>query len=330
MSTLVIDHPHLTLAMEGGALRLRAQGPTQGSIPLALVDRVVLQGSIDLNTRVLGQLAQAGVATLLLTGRQSRRVAIVLGPPHNDAAVRVAQAQKVQDAAFCTSWSQRLVLAKIHTQRRFLAHVMTTRPDCRKTLTDACTALDGLTHTLREEDSLGVSRLRGMEGAASAAYFQAFMTVFPGALGFTGRNRRPPRDPVNACLSLGYTLLHFEAVACAYGAGLDPFVGFYHRLAFGRESLACDLIEPLRAHVDSWVWGLFRERTLRSEHFVVDKGACLLGKQGRALFYSAFDGFIRSPRRQLRKHCAWLARTFRALGTGLFDPNLGEEPDGED
>ncbi|MDA8192310.1 MAG: CRISPR-associated endonuclease Cas1 [Gammaproteobacteria bacterium] len=330
MSTLVVDHPHITLAAEGGALRILEHGQTQTTIPLALVDRVVLQGSIDLNTRVLGQLAQTGIATLLLSGRQSRRVAIVLGPPHNDAAVRVAQAHKVRDAAFCAAWSRRLVVAKVRAQRRGLLSLMRARPDCRKALSDGHAVLENLTRTLQAEDSIDVSRLRGVEGAASAAYFRALTNVFPGALGFTGRNRRPPRDPVNACLSLAYTLLHFEAVACAYGAGLDPFIGFYHRPAFGRESLACDLIEPLRGRVDSWVLGLFRDRTLRAEHFVVDKGACLLGKQGRAHFYSAFEGFLRSPRRQLRKHCAWLAGTFRALGDGVFDENFDEGLDGED
>jgi hypothetical protein len=72
-----------------------------------------------------------------------------------------------------------------------------------------------------------------------------------GTLIFGGRNRRPPRDPANAVLSLGYTLLHFEAVRACYGAGLDPMIGFFHNLDFGRESLACDLVEPLRPRLDA-------------------------------------------------------------------------------
>lgn len=101
--------------------------------------------------------------------------------------------------------------------------------------------------------------------------------MLPPALGFTGRNRRPPRDPANACLSLGYTLLHAEAVTAAQAAGLDPLLGFYHRPAFGRESLASDLIEPLRAEVDAWVAALFRDRALREDHFTRPEspgGAC--------------------------------------------------------
>ena len=67
----------------------------------------------------------------------------------------------------------------------------------------------------------------GLEGAA-AAYFRALAAAFPPALGFEGRNRRPPRDPVNACLSLGYTLLHGDAVREAAVQGFDPMIGVLH------------------------------------------------------------------------------------------------------
>ena len=81
-----------------------------------------------------------------------------------------------------------------------------------------------------------IASLRGLEGAAAASYFEALSEILPERLHFSGRNRQPPRDPVNALLSLTYTLLHAEAVLALYGAGLDPYVGFYHALDFGRES----------------------------------------------------------------------------------------------
>jgi CRISPR-associated protein Cas1 len=163
------------------------------------------------------------------------------------------------------------------------------------------------------EGSAGLNTVRGLEGAAAAAYFAALATVFPPALNFTGRNRRPPRDPVNACLSLGYTLLHFEAVRACHGAGLDPLLGFFHDPAYGRESLACDLIEPLRPRLDAWVWGLFRNRLLRAEQFVTDKGACLLNKSGRQVFYASYEVFVPKLRRYLRQQAYRLARELPAL-----------------
>ena len=118
-----------------------------------------------------------------------------------------------------------------------------------------------------------------MEGAAQAAYFRAYCSLFAEALAFNGRNRRPPRDPVNACLSLGYTLVHFEAARAAYAAGLDPFLGFFHEIAFGRESLACDLMEPVRPLVDAWLWEMFRSR-IASRAFQPGQGSMPARKDG--------------------------------------------------
>ena len=89
-----------------------------------------------------------------------------------------------------------------------------------------------------------------------------------------------------AVLSLGYTLLHTEAVLALYGAGLDPYISFFHALDFGRESLACDVVEPLRVAVDQLVFRLFRSGDLRPEDFSQADGACLLGKAGRCRFYA--------------------------------------------
>ena len=148
----------------------------------------------------------------------------------------------------------------------------------------------------------------GLFAAGAAAYFGAFARLFPESLGCTGRNRRPPRDPVNAALSLGYTLLHNEAVRAAHRAGLDPLLGFFHEPALGRESLACDLMEPLRPRLDRWVWWLFRERVVREHHFVADKGAVLLNKDGRRAYFAGFEPPARRFRRYLRIQAYRLAR----------------------
>ena len=168
---------------------------------------------------------------------------------------------------------------------------------------------DGCRGGVQADDAdLSLPRLNGIEGAAAAAYFAAFTQVFPPSLGFTGRNRRPPRDPVNAALSLAYTLLHFEAVQACWMNGLDPYVGFYHEPAHRRESLAADLIEPLRVHIDRWVWRLFADRDLRVEDFVHDNGACLLKKEGRALFYARYETLAPPLRRLLRRYGLVVAR----------------------
>ena len=109
-------------------------------------------------------------------------------------------------------------------------------------------------------------------------------------------------------------------------AGYDPGIGYYHQISLGRESLACDLIEPLRPSVDEWIWRQFSSAQLRAEHFGSDKGACLLGKAGRGHFYAGWEQFAPAPRRWLRQACARLARQLRAEG----EPWLEHFDDDED
>lgn len=325
MATLLLDRAGLEIRFADSALALYENGTRSQTVPLRLLDRVVIQGArTRLDTAVLLKLAEAGVATVLLSPRASRQVAIVLGPAHNDAAVRLAQSRRVMDPAYCDAWAQQLVLAKLRRQRRLLASAESRRPDQRKPLFDARTAI---TEALAQaaEEGVGSARLRGLEGSAARAYFGGYTALFAAELNFSGRNRRPPRDPVNACLSLAYTLLHFEAVRSAHAAGLDPLLGFYHRPAFGRESLACDLIEPMRPAVDEWIWGQFNTGQLRAEHFGSDKGACLLGKAGRGYFYAGWEQFAPLPRRWLRQRSARLARELRSEGEAWLTPFDDEE-----
>lgn len=321
MATLVLDNRALTLRIDGEALAFYEANERRGSLPLKLLERVVVQGDLGLTASVLTRLAENGTAILFLSKRHSRRLALVLGPAHNDAAVRLAQAQLVADVAWCARWAHRQVSAKTQAQLRLLRRALAERPDARKPLTDAIASLEAIHGQLgpRHGESPSIERSRGLEGVAARVYYEALTALFAPALGFTGRNRRPPRDPVNACLSLVYTLLHFEAVRAAHMAGLDPLLGFYHRPAFGRESLASDLIEPLRPHADAWVWHLFRKNILRSDHFGRDGEACLLGKAGREAFYQHYEGFAGPPRRYLRRQCRLLAAHFRGRGEPLME-----------
>lgn len=325
MATLILDRSDLEIRLDGEALALYEPAGRRGTVPMKLLDRVVMQGGIKLDTGVLGKLAEAGVATLLLSKRHSKRIAIVLGLAHNDASIRLAQSRRVFDADWCAMWAARQVRAKTRAQTRLLRDALEQRPDQRKPLTDALASLRRAQDSLTPpQDRPDTARLRGIEGAAARAYFEGLAALFPPALGFSGRNRRPPRDPVNACLSLGYTLLHFDAVRACHMAGLDPLLGFYHRPSFGRESLASDLIEPLRPHLDRQIWRLFRERTLRGDHFSQDKSACLLGKAGRAIFYQEYESHAAATRRLLQRQCRILTRHLKSEGGPLLSEDEEE------
>ena len=192
------------------------------------------------------------------------------------------------------------------------------RTDKRRVWSRTIERLDELQARVEDSTDASISTMLGFEGAAAAAYFEGFRALFAPSLGFEGRRRRPPKDPVNACLSLGYTLLHSDAVFACHAAGLDPLLGLYHEPAFGRESLASDAMEPLRPHVDQWVWQMFRTRTLTPAAFHSDKGAVLLGKSGRQRFYEQFEPLGRSLRTVLRRQLGKAARQFEAKGRSIL------------
>ena len=314
MCTLYLDRRDLALKLEGRTLAIYAGDHRESTVPLHLLERIVLRSNVRLESSALARLADSGIALAAFGGRIGDKLAMVHGHCHNDGARRIGQYRRYDDPDWQRRWARHLVLVKLNRQRRLLRRGLAQRADLRHPLTTALAALDGAMTRILADQFVGVASLRGIEGAAAAAYFRGFCALFPASLDFTGRNRRPPRDPVNAVLSLGYTLLHAEAVRAAYGAGLDPIIGYYHRLDFGRDSLASDLIEPLRPRVDSWVWEQFRDRLLRAEHFHRDGDACLLDKPGRAHFYAAFDPAMGAARRLLRRWTGKLAADFADLG----------------
>lgn len=307
MATLYLDRSGLTLKAAAGALELRNGESLQRRIPLRMLERVVIRGNVTLDTGVLQSLADAKVALLTLSPRKQQRVSIQVGPPHQDARIRLAQMQAALDEERSLLFARTSLQAKFRAQKKTimsLAHASSSLP-CKR-------AVDALEKTaVGLADCQRIESMRGIEGAMARAYFQGLESLFPPSLGFSGRNRRPPRDPVNACLSLGYTLIHFEAVRELYACGLDPYIGFLHEMTHGRESLACDLLEPLRPRWDGTVVGMFRDRTLRDQDFTRSASGCLLGKAGRSRFYEEYESRAPAMRRWLRLSCRELVRALR-------------------
>ncbi|MCS7316486.1 MAG: CRISPR-associated endonuclease Cas1 [Bryobacterales bacterium] len=297
MATLYLDRSGIELRPQGRALGIFENDRYCRSVPLNLLERVVVAAPTSLSTGLIAWLARHGVSLVILS-RVEGRAACLMGGPLGDAKRRLAQYRAYCNPQWRRRWSVRLVRAKIAAQARTLRRLLRARSDQKQALAEA---LEQVLRLGREVNGAETASLMGIEGAAAAAYFRGLATVFPPALGFQGRNRRPPRDPVNACLSLCYTLAHWDAVQAVHAAGLDPHLGFYHEPAWNRESLACDLIEPLRPRLDEWVWEMFRQRTLRSEHFRTVRGACLLGKAGRRIFYEAHEALACRSRRRLRR-----------------------------
>lgn len=296
MTSLYVDRRDIDLELDGEALVFRENGERIGTVPLAPVTRIYLRGNVRLQSSLLGKLGERDIGVIILSGRKAEPT-LLMARPHNDASKRIAQYRCSLDPSFCLAYARDLVRRKIESQRKYIASRREMDIEHRYQLTLVLRKLDVLPQQLEEKTA--IASLRGVEGAASAAYFEGLSAIAPPRLNFHQRNRRPPRDPLNALLSLGYTMLHSEAVLALYGGGLDPFIGFYHQLDFGRESLACDVIEPLRTEIDQFSLMLFRKDELRVEDFTSNESGCMLGKKGRAKFYAAWDALTESLHKQI-------------------------------
>lgn len=315
MESLYIDRRDTVLNTEAGRLLIHhPEAPRPQSVPLAHLRFVVISANTSLSSNVLQALSKAGVALIVLNPRKNEEASFTLPFRHGHAQRRLAQYAFSQNEPGRSESSRQLVAFKIISQMRTLRRLLRHHPGERRTITRALEILQGIRDSLRVSD-ISRDSLRGYEGAAANAYFLALSGCVPASMGFTSRNRRPPTDPVNAILSLTYTLLHYEAVRALCGVGLDPLLGFYHDLSYKRESLACDLVETLRPRADYWAIRLFNTQQLRLEQFSVDErlnGACQLGKAGRSNFYAAYEYEAKHWRRLLR-------RIARRWARGLLD-----------
>lgn len=308
MSNLYIDRKNIILRNDGGCIGLYDAGGKQGSIPLGPLDRIVIVGNATLETSLLSKLSEEGVSLMILSGRK-HQLSMMLGNYHNDAERRVNQYAAFLDDSFRVQFSRTLVKNKLLSQLRQLQQFLMTKTQNSQekilVLEDKFQNLMSLLPTTTTLQSL-----RGIEGSAAKLYFSTLSGIVPESLNFFGRNKRPPRDPINAALSLGYTVLYGEAIAALHCGGLDPFIGFYHDLHYGRASLACDCIEPLRVKVDDLIFNLFSLHELRLEHFSINSQGCSMGKVARTTFYQSIDPIIKSVRTEME---SWLFDLIKEL-----------------
>ena len=134
----------------------------------------------------------------------------------------------------------------------------------------------------------------GLEGAAARLYFDKFAGMVKndnlGTFNVSGRNRRPPRDPVNCLLSYAYSLLAKDLTATVLGVGFDPYFGLYHRPRFGRPALALDLAEESRPLIaDSVVISVTNNGAIRSTSFIIHAQGVALSNQARRPFLTAYE-----------------------------------------
>jgi len=288
MPTLYILEPDSRLEKEYGRLLVTREDEVLLRVPLQNVSAVVLVGNAGATTQALHALLAQGTP-LFLARRGGDLLGCLTPPTCRNLPLRQAQYRRNDEPDFALNLAREIVAAKIHNQA-----VLARRLARRKG--QAQTSEVFKTSEISALNCAQTDSLLGIEGSAANAYFGIFQKAFEPAWGFTKRTRRPPRDPVNALLSLGYTFLGYAMMTALEITGLDPYLGYFHQEAYGRPALALDLIEEFRAPVvDSLVLGLINRRLLQADDFEPGKGGGIyLTRRGMRIFVREFEDRLES------------------------------------
>lgn len=276
---LVIDHRETQLRMAGRALRIDRPDANPEHVPLGLLGLVVVHGSPLVGCDVWRALAERNIPAVVQSARGRGASALIGAALSNTISLRAAQHRAAADEPAALAIARKLIVGKIEAQGELLTRLGGAG--------DAARSLRDLQHSSRDRvaSAQNTAVLMGIEGAAASAWYAWLSNWLPERWRFKGRNRRPPRDPVNALLSLGYTLLSGEMLRAVQEQGLDPALGFLHGIVPGRESLVLDLMEPLRPSVDLVVIGLLNDGLLPTQFTYSRRDGCRLNKGARAAFY---------------------------------------------
>lgn len=258
-------------------------------IPCADVEHVLVFGNIQVTTPALQSLARNAIELAFFTRSGKLLFQLTSRFPKN-IVLRQAQYSRQANAVFCLQFSRILVGAKLKSAADILRRHRKNEPAF--SCADELRTLDRMRHRAQQTNSL--KALLGIEGTGTAAYYSAFARMLKPPWTFNGRVRRPPRDPVNALLSLGYVLVSNELASLLDGIGFDPYLGFYHTVAYGRPSLALDLVEEFRhSLVDRLVLTMLNRGLLKQEHFqkTVRDGVHLT-RDGLKIFFRAYEQYL--------------------------------------
>jgi CRISPR-associated protein Cas1 len=258
---------------------------TLDEIRLLDVSQLCLFGHVHLSAQALKEVASRGIPIChLSTGGWLS--ALTLGLTHRNVELRRRQFRAADDETTCLDLARRFVAAKIVNCRTLLRRNHTSRP------ADVLTALSHLASEARHATRL--ESLLGIEGTAARLYFSAFSGMIKGkqrlAFDVQGRNRRPPRDPVNALLSYAYALLTKDFVTTLLSVGFDPYLGFFHQPKWGKPALALDLMEEFRPIIaDSTVITAINNGEVTADDFVVHSAGVALTDEGRRRFIQTYE-----------------------------------------
>lgn len=323
MATLYLTEQQTLVKKEGDTLVVHIPEDKEKNrlkkkvrVPLIKIDRVVVQGNSTLTSPAIAALMEhrAEVTFLNKYGRFQGHLTPAFS---KNGQMRLAQTAAHHDPIRHHHLTQAFVRGKLHNMRIMLMRANRKHQKDTASHNAITAAVAGIKQTITDvqatqpdaampdpshpQTNSVYGRLQGLEGSGTARYFNCYQHLLNKPDLFNGRTRRPPRDPANALLSYGYTILLNQITSAICTVGLDPYIGYLHSTKYGKPALALDLMEEFRPLiVDSTVISIFNNNILQAKHFKEELGGSYrLNDYGRRTFLTKlearFDETITHP-----------------------------------
>ena len=293
LNTLFVTSEDIYLSLDGENVVANRNQESIASYPLHILSGIITFSYSGASPALMGACAKRGIALSFCTPR-GRFLARVTGENNGNVLLRRTQYRVADDPQQSCRIADAMIFGKLYNARWSIQRTIrdhSLRVDKEKLSAASEQLKIFLPKTLEQSDP---DALRGLEGTAASAYFSVFDEMILGdknVFSFSGRNRRPPLDPVNALLSFAYSLLSYDCASALESVGLDSYVGFLHRDRPGRSSLALDLMEELRPCVaDRFVLTLINNRIFKESDFSIqESGAVLMTADARREFLTRWQ-----------------------------------------
>ncbi len=289
---LYLNSQGYRVGKSGEVLQVKDKEQLKQEVRLGEICQVNLMGNVQVSTQAVQTLCEAAIPICYFS-QGGWFYGITTGLNSKNIFLRRTQFRLADQEWFARSLARRLVAGKIRNQRTMLQ---------RNHVEPRADSLLGMRQMADQaERAQSIEELLGIEGNAARIYFGEFAGMIKTEeddtaaaeqfrFDFAGRNRRPPRDAVNALLSLAYSLLGKDLTIACYAVGFDPYLGFYHQPRFGRPALALDLMEPFRPLIaDSAVLSAINTRMVTPRDFVQAGPGVALTANGRKSFFRAYE-----------------------------------------
>jgi CRISPR-associated protein Cas1 len=280
---LVVQTPGAQIGQRGDQLIVSLKGEDVRKIPGQQVRSIYCYGAVQMTAQAVETCLELGIDVSYFSPA-GRFLGLLRGLPTSGVDARRGQYRLFELPGVRLQLAREVIRAKIHNQRVMLMR----NGDVPDRVAQLMASFRDATESARD-----LTALLGVEGSAAALYFEQFESMLKQRddwkFDWRGRNRRPPRDPVNALLSLGYSMLSKELTGVCHSVGLDPFLGFMHQPRYGRPALALDLMEEFRPLVaDSVAISLINRGELGPEDFMRNANGTFLTDKGRKPFWEAW------------------------------------------